>query len=112
MLEISILLGQEGILKQLEASGHASGAKKGENIACAAASVLVRTAAILIENEKRVENSGSAEREGLFSLHVHGYEHECAKWLRGVCDFLVEGLKSIEREYPDSIQLSIRNSET
>jgi uncharacterized protein YsxB (DUF464 family) len=106
---IDIKLKKNEILKSLKASGHAFNSKKGNDIVCAAATCLLRTAANLISNEKDIKSKGSAEKPGKMEILLDKYPESKTDWLTGVTGFLKKGLLDLEREFPDNIKVNISN---
>jgi uncharacterized protein YsxB (DUF464 family) len=92
-----------GCLRRLEMDGHAAGAPLGENPVCAAATAVARTAARVLDSVDGIEIRGVAEHEGRLRLEVAAYERETANYLKGVSDYLLVGLRDLEREYPDQV---------
>jgi uncharacterized protein YsxB (DUF464 family) len=98
-----------GCLRHLEMDGHATGAPLGENPVCAAATALARTAARVLDDVVGIEVRGTAEREGRLSVEVAGYEREMADYLKGLSDYLLVGLRDLEREFPDQVTVVVEN---
>jgi len=92
----------------LEATGHAGLDIKGNDILCAATTVLLRTTTKLIFANKKIQSAGSKENPGSLMFEVMAYKQEETEWMRGVSDFFTTGLEDLNREYPDRIV--IRNS--
>ncbi len=108
---MELFLDRTGCLRRFGAEGHATGAARGGNIACAAATVLMRTTARLLDGIEEIPTRGSAEREGHLDLRVEAVPEERRGWLRGVTDSLLQGLADLEREHPDLIALRIHDFE-
>jgi uncharacterized protein YsxB (DUF464 family) len=107
LIEIEAVLDDDGVLKSAKAEGHAGAGKTGNDIVCAAVSVLMRTAYTTLLNREGITVRCSAPEPGLMSLQT-GYEAEGKDFLFACGAFLVEGLKSIALEYPDNCKLNIR----
>ena len=94
-------------MKSFSAIGHAGGKKAGENIPCAAATALLRTAARLLASVDGLLENGSADEPGQMSLAVSASADRHGQWLAGVTDFLLKGLNDLAREYPREIFIRI-----
>ncbi len=98
----------DGTLAAVRASGHAGGEPAGTNIACAAATVLLRTAAGLLAVAGAAE--GAADRPGEMRFTVappRSGDGGGAAWMRGVSDFLLQGLRDLQRERPEAVALTV-----
>lgn len=80
--------------------GHALRGDSGNSVPCAAVSALTGSAARLISSKPGINSSGGAETPGTMLLSIEKVEEGCIEWLQGITDFLVIGLKEVEREYP------------
>lgn len=103
MIRVALQHDRSGCLRRLEMEGHAGGAPAGANTVCAAASALARTAARVLDAASGIELAGTADDEGRLEVQVTSYEREVANYLKGVSDFLLVGLRDLEREYPDEV---------
>jgi uncharacterized protein YsxB (DUF464 family) len=106
LIKIEAVLDDVGMLKVCNASGHAGAGKAGTDIVCAAVSVLMRTALSTLSARKGITVRGGAPEKGRLWLEVE-YEAEGKEFLFAVGTFLLEGLKSVEREFPDNCKLNI-----
>ncbi len=121
MTEI-LLVKKEGELR-CSASGHAGFAKKGSDIACAAVTVLLRTAMQVLCGDARIEfessvpsrsasdsDSGKIPRGELsFSAQMkEGLaldEKSCAKMkIEFLAEYLSAGFESLRREFPKNVE--------
>ena len=107
MLTVLLEVSQDGLLRRFEASGHA-GADAGRNIACAAATVLLRTAGRECTARGIVTAGGSGARGEMAMVVAAGAGDA---WLKGVTDFLVRGMSDLAREYPDQIAFRVEMTE-
>lgn len=98
---------QSGVFEEITAHGHAADRNTEANIPCAAVSALLRTAARLLELEEGVSIDGTAEKPGEFKLLLTSINDDKLEWLRGVTDYLIIGLKTIEQDFPDEITLDL-----
>ena len=98
----------EGLLSRFEADGHAGVAARGANVACAGATALLRTAGRLCA-ERGIVAAGAADRPGQMTLAV--VPGAGGEWLRGVTDFLLQGVRDLQREFPREIALRVETTE-
>ncbi len=108
MLRVLLAVSRDRLLRRFEATGHAGG-DPGRNIACAAATVLLRTAGRECAAHGLVAQ-GSAAGPGEMAMVLTGRDVE-DEWLRGVTDLLVRGMSDLEREFPDQITLRVEMTE-
>ena len=109
MLRILLRVRSDGTLASARATGHAGKEAAGGNLACAAATALLRTAAGILRAEGAA--TGSAPRPGSVAFRVRrgaSGRGQDAGWLRGVTDFLLQGLRDLQRERPDAVALTVR----
>jgi len=106
MIQAEMVLDETGLLRSCRVQGHAGAGKKGEDIVCAAVSVLTRTIIRVLSNRKDITIRGSIPGEGNFYL-----ETECAEdgreFLAASGAFLIEGLLSVSAEFPDYCKVTI-----
>lgn len=107
MITLTLQLHPDGCLAAVRATGHAGWGKRGEDIVCAAAAALVRTAGRLLEAEPGLQAAGEAPFPGRVSLSLEKPPEERRERVRGITDFLVRGLLDLESEYPDNIAVEI-----
>ncbi|MCL2808493.1 MAG: ribosomal-processing cysteine protease Prp [Treponema sp.] len=107
MIEIEAVLDNDGILKACKAAGHAGAGKSGSDIVCAAVSILLRTAFSTLLNKKGIKVQGGAPERGQLWLEVE-YEAEGREYLFAVGEFLVNGLSSLTKEFPNNCKLTIK----
>ena len=106
-MEVKVSFGSDGILSRVEAKGHAGSDPSGTNPACAAATILLRTAFETLATTPGVEASGEAPSPGLLSFTVKLYPVEAVQRMHGIGDFLLAGLSGVERDYPGKIHVII-----
>ncbi len=97
-------------ITNVSVEGHALRGDSGNSVPCAAVSALTGSAARLISSNDGIHSSGSADDPGTLVLHIDKVEERCIEWLQGITDFLVIGLKEVEREYPSecSVMMNIQ----
>ena len=106
MIRVRLVSDTGMCLVHLTVTGHAAIEDGGTvSVACAAVSAIVRTAARLIEMRPGVDSDGSAEKAGRLEIAIRGYPPAQREWLRGVSDFLIVGLKDVERDYPEECEV-------
>ncbi len=109
MLQVRLFLSKDGLLKRFDAQGHA-GADLGKNVACAAATVLLRTAGRECAARGIVAGANAAQ-PGEMAMVLTDRGEDRGGWLRGVTDFLVRGMSDLEREFPDKVVLHVETTE-
>lgn len=96
-----------GCLKEFQASGHARAARAGEDIVCAAVTVLLRTCARLVSSTAGDTALVAAPKPGQMTLILGSWPAEKVEWLRGITDFLLAGVAGLRNEYPDRLTVKI-----
>ena len=109
VLHVRLELSKDGLLKRFDAQGHA-GDDLGKNVACAAATVLLRTAGRECA-ARGIVARGNAARPGEMAMVLKDRGEDRGEWLRGVTDFLVRGMSDLEREFPDRVVLCVETTE-
>ncbi len=99
-----LIVDADGILRGFDASGHAGSVARGANLACAAASALLRTAGRLCA-ERGIVLEGGAEARGSMRCRVAPRVAGDTEWLRGVTAFLARGLQDLRDEFPKAVSL-------
>jgi len=107
LIRVEIARAARGSLRQLKATGHAIGGPLGGNIVCAAASVLIRTAARTLESEPGIRLSGGANARGEFSVEVESVAADRVDWVCGVTESLLRGLADLVADYPREVEVRI-----
>ena len=107
MIAARVVVDAEGCIARFEASGHSGGARPGEDIVCAAFTVLARTAYEALAALPGVEIAGEAPEPGQLRFAVRRVDAGSSGKAAGIADFLLTGLSSLEREYPGRVELKI-----
>lgn len=98
MINISVKSKEDTI--ELNAQGHANAAPKGEDIVCAAATILIRTLAKTLE--AAVPDMVKADiADGKASISVTGYDPVAAVTIETVCT----GFRLLQEQYPEHIKI-------
>ncbi len=105
MIRIVLTFGDSGLLETLTSQGHANRTTDLPSEACAAVSVLLRTAARLFSHSDGVKAVGRADKPGFLELEVLEVTEQHREWFRGAVEMLMLGLSDLRDEYPDSIQI-------
>jgi len=108
VIEIEAVIDDDGVLRACKASGHAKAGKPGNDIVCAAVSVLMRTAFSTLSDKKGIFFRGGAPEKGQLWLETD-YNAEGREFLFCVGEFLINGLKSVAQEYPQNCKVAIKN---
>jgi len=111
MIRVELTLDQKMCLLDLYVYGHSVKRGPGGSVPCAAVSALAGSAARLIESEGSILHRGKAETEGELVLHIDGISEDHREWLRGITDFLITGMKTVETEYPNECSVVLKIQE-
>jgi len=105
MTYVTLFSGKNGVIKKCEANGHAGFSKKGNDIVCSAVTILLRTAMETFSQIDTVTlNADTASRGKLsFFLAADDENPVVEARLKGVSDFLRNGLKSLSREFSEYV---------
>jgi uncharacterized protein YsxB (DUF464 family) len=99
------------MLRGFDADGHAGTEGAGRNLACAAATTLLRTAGRLCEQRGFAAAGGAAEPGTMTLLLGEDAAEADAGWLKGLTDFLLRGLKDLAQEFPREILVRTETTE-
>jgi uncharacterized protein YsxB (DUF464 family) len=105
VIRIVLTFRDSGQLQTLTSRGHANRTTDLPSEACAAVSVLLRTAARLFSHTDGLSIVGKADKPGHLELNVKDVPTQHQEWFRGAVDMLMLGLRDLQEEYPDSIQI-------
>jgi uncharacterized protein YsxB (DUF464 family) len=108
LIQVRIDLDGDACVASLVAIGHAGGGAAGENLACAAFTLLVRTAWEALGSYASLSVEGKAEKPGDLSFRVTRLSEEHRGEHRGISDFLRVGLAGIARDFPGRLKIDIR----
>jgi len=106
---VTITLAGDGLLRGFEALGHAGPDPAGRNIACAAATMLLRTTGRLCESAGIAGEGGRGEPGEMRLVVSRGAVDD--GWLRGVTDYFVRGMKDLQDEFPREIIVRVKMME-
>ncbi len=111
MITVVVTRGSRGNLVSASASGHAGMGKRGTDIVCSAATILLRTTMTVLAG-KAGKNSGSTPvtevktaGRGELAFRVTVFAEADIPLLQYAADFLLEGLSSLAGEYPEALGL-------
>jgi uncharacterized protein YsxB (DUF464 family) len=104
MIHIEMSFDERDLLKSCRVSGHSGAAPKGEDIVCAAVSVLIRTAYTVLSSQKELEIRASALKRGEFQMEIDNVGTDEA-FLSAVQMFLQEGFRSVAAEFPHHVKI-------
>jgi uncharacterized protein YsxB (DUF464 family) len=108
LVRVVVELFPDGCLASFRAEGHAGETPRGANIACAAATQMLRTAARILYTVPGLVTGGDAETPGVMGVEVSRTAIADRQWLRGVTDFLLRGLRDLAAEFPRQIDVSVK----
>jgi uncharacterized protein YsxB (DUF464 family) len=106
MIRIELSFNKRDLLKSCRVSGHSDAAPKGEDIVCAAVSVLTRTAYSVLSKRKELKIRASAPKRGEFQMEIDDAGTDEA-FLFAVGTYLQEGLQSVSAEFPHYVEVCI-----
>ena len=106
MIQAELVLDEAGLLRSCRVQGHAGAGLRGEDIVCAAVSVLTRTIVRVLSGRKGVTIRGSIPEQGNFMMEAD-YSPEAREFLDAAGSFLIEGLMSVSAEFPDYCRVNI-----
>jgi uncharacterized protein YsxB (DUF464 family) len=106
MIHVEATLDEAGLLRSCRIHGHAGAGPKGEDIVCAAVSVLAGTALRLLSRQEGIRVRGEAPERGILNMEID-YAADGRDFLSGAGAFLLEGLQSVAGEYPEYCVMNI-----
>jgi uncharacterized protein YsxB (DUF464 family) len=112
MIQADVALDEAGLLRSCRVWGHAGAGKRGNDVACAAVSVLTRTIVRILSGRKDITIRGSIPDRGNFEMETE-YTAVGREFLAAAGAFLVEGLVSVSADFPGYCKVIIerRNSD-
>jgi uncharacterized protein YsxB (DUF464 family) len=111
MISVELSLDKAGFLQSCRVSGHAGAGRKGEDIVCAAVSVLTRTAYTVLSSRKGLKIWASAPQRGKFQMGIDDFGAD-KEFLSATQAFLQEGLNSVAAEFPNHVTISIEKEDS
>jgi uncharacterized protein YsxB (DUF464 family) len=106
VIEIVAALDKKGLLRTFAVNGHSFLAPAGQDIVCAAVTVLANTAANILAATDGIVFQGSAPKRGELFFEVK-YNAPGEAFLAAIGRFLLEGLSSVAHDYPVNCKLNI-----
>lgn len=101
---INVLLVNSSGFLSCKAEGHAMFDKKGRDIVCSAATVLLRTAARTLGSRPGIAFEGGAPERGVLFFEARADEVLAKAELKFAADFLKIGFESLSKEFPQNIR--------
>ena len=83
----------------------------GEDLVCAAVTVLFRTAARALQLHSDLAVQGDASESGKMEVQIVSVPDRRREWLGGITDFLMRGIEDLRDENPKAIHLLIEGDE-
>jgi uncharacterized protein YsxB (DUF464 family) len=99
-----VVLDSSSLLRSLSVSGHAECGTAGNDVVCAAVTVLVRTAWVVLADKPYITANFLAPVPGELYLDV-ACKREGEPYLSAVQDFLLEGLQTLAGEFPACLEV-------
>jgi len=106
VIDIEAVVDKSRTLRACKAVGHAGAGKSGNDIVCAAVSVLLRATLSTLSGKKGIKVQSGAPERGQLWLEVD-YEAKGKDFLLAVGEYLINGLSSVAQEYPKNCKLKI-----
>lgn len=103
MTDVVLVCGEGGVLRRLEAAGHSGFARRGEDIVCAAESIVLRTVLEVLKATEGVEVKEAAGERGRLEFWTEGEQGGAEERLRCAADFVRCAFASLSREYPGNV---------
>jgi len=107
MISAKVVLDSGGRIAHFEAEGHAGHGAVGQDIVCAAFSVLARSSYEALAALPGCDIQGEAPKAGILRYSVRCVDPAQSGRAQGVADFLLAGISGLEREYPGEVGLTI-----
>lgn len=111
MITAKAVIDNRSCLVELDVSGHAEFSKAGEDIVCSAVSVLTRTAGRILFSRLGESCSAVSNEKGSFKLKVFKIPDGRREWMKGITEFLLNGLSDLEKDYSAFVKFEITNNE-
>ncbi|MBO4546549.1 MAG: ribosomal-processing cysteine protease Prp [Treponema sp.] len=108
---ISVLLVKGRSLLRCEAEGHALFDKKGQDIVCAAATILLRTAAQTLSQRPGISFNGEEPVRGKIAFEARADQDSARAEIEFAADFLQKGFESLAKEFPQNVRLECKLEE-
>ncbi|MCR5045481.1 MAG: ribosomal-processing cysteine protease Prp [Treponema sp.] len=109
MIRVLLVKG-DGFLR-CEAEGHALFDKKGQDIVCSAATVLLRTAGQTLDGRLGVAFKGGAPERGSLYFEAKADELLAKRELLFAADFLQKGFEGLAKDFPQNVQFECKLEE-
>lgn len=118
MIQVVLSRTQSGNLHTCTANGHSGFAKKGQDIVCAAVTVLLRTTLAVLETDSRIIVKTEIPKQGMLTFCVLEKTDEPdstsaktpatkSSLLTYAGIFLEKGIKTLQNEYPKHVSLHV-----
>ncbi len=103
MTDVSLACNKEGVFRSCKACGHSSFAKKGNDIVCAAESIILRTVVEMLEQTKEIVVDVDSSTRGFLEFRVERYTESSLERLKCIGDFIRLSFTSLSIEYPKNV---------
>lgn len=110
MIRIEVRLDRNGLVRQIESSGHA-GRFPGADVACGIVSHVLRGFGRTVAARSAIPVDGMVPRPGRFGMVVGEIPETEQPWYRGVCDVLIQWLRDFREDFSGQVDMNIINSE-
>jgi hypothetical protein len=109
VIDVVLVLDADGCLSSVEANGHAGKGVRGSDPVCAAVTVLLRTTLAVLEGAVPGISAASTGR-GSLAFRAPAAAEETTALLRYAAVFLLEGIGSLQKEYPDAVHMRVERT--
>jgi uncharacterized protein YsxB (DUF464 family) len=106
MITAGIVFNKSHLISELLISGHAAYAVRGEDIVCSAVSILADAFAVVLAKRDGIDITVSTVERGDFYAAIE-CSREAETYMAPVQDYLITGLQSVSKEFPDNLKLII-----
>lgn len=106
MISVQVRRAPDGSIVEVRTEGHAEFAEYGEDIVCAAATVLVVTALIGLKRVAQHPHEGKAGSGKAYCKVMAGGTAESSMKAQAILETTVLGLRDIQKDYKDFIRVT------
>lgn len=114
MVQVLLERRHDGAFSACTAEGHAGFSASGNDIVCAAVTILLRTVMQVVSDIPGISAHGDTSQRGRLAFRAEVQdsltEQNCGR-LICAADFLHKGISALANEYPEHVSLVVRNNE-
>jgi len=109
-IEILLIHGRDGMIQELQSTGHAPVAGS-SSLACGLVSSAVRSFGRLLANHPKLQTGLKLDGPGHFELRIGEIPPDLTLWYGGVCDLLKKNLSDAQADFPEFMHIELRNKD-